>query len=123
MGGIFDPSATLKASIGKRAAKSKNKFGAKKIEIDGVKFDSKREARRWQALRLELRGGAISNLERQVSYSIEVNGRLICKYIADFVYDRDGLTIVEDSKGHQTADFKLKRKLMQAVHGIDVLLT
>ena len=74
------------------------------------------------------RGGLVRDLERQVSYDIIVNGEKICRYIADFRYkmvEDDGTTkdVVEDAKGFETADFKIKKKLMKAVHQIDLYLS
>ena len=74
------------------------------------------------------RAGAIRDLERQIKYDIIVNDQKICRYIADFRYtqvEEDGseTKIVEDAKGVETADFKLKKKLMLAVHGIDIKLS
>jgi hypothetical protein len=71
------------------------------------------------------RFGEARNLRLQVPYKLEVNGSLICKYIADFVYEerqRDGSwrEHVEDVKGFKTPEYKLKAKLMKAVHGIIV---
>ena len=69
----------------------------------------------------------LRDLERQVKYEIVVNGEKICRYIADFRYkmvDDDGTAkeVVEDAKGFETADFKLK-KLMKAVYKIDLYLS
>ena len=74
------------------------------------------------------RGGLVRDLERQVKYDIVVNGEKICRYIADFRYkivEDDGTTkdVVEDAKGFETADFKIKKKLMKAVHQIDLYLS
>ena len=74
------------------------------------------------------RGGYIIDLERQVKYDIFVNDHKICSYIADFRYkqvDDYGTEkeIVEDAKGFETADFKIKKKLMKAVHQIDLYLS
>jgi hypothetical protein len=75
-------------------------------------------------LRLLESQGAITNLRRQVPFELKVAGKLICRYKADFVYDEKGKQVVEDVKG-QTAGspyrlFTLKKKLMAALHGIDV---
>lgn len=64
--------------------------------------------------------GDISDLRLQVPYEIIVNGQKICKYIADFVYTKNGNVVVEDVKGFPTAVYKLKKKLMKAVHGIEI---
>jgi len=94
----------------------------------GFTFDSRWEAERWGQLTAMERAGAIRDLERQIKYDIVVNGEKICRYIADFRYkevEEDGSTkeIVEDAKGVETADFKLKKKLMKAVHGIEIKLS
>ena len=106
----------------------RNKYGARKTTVDGVTFDSKWEAQRWGELQAMERGGLVRDLERQVKYDIVVNGEKICRYIADFRYkmvDDDGSTkeVVEDAKGFETADFKIKKKLMKAVHQIDLYLS
>ena len=105
-----------------------NKYGAKKTQFMGFTFDSRWEAERWGQLTAMERAGAIRDLERQIKYDIVVNGEKICRYIADFKYkevEEDGSTkeIIEDAKGVETADFKLKKKLMKAVHGIEIKLS
>lgn len=106
----------------------KSKFGAKKCVIDGIKFDSKREANRWVVLQGMQSLGAISNLRRQVRFElipkqVDPNtGRVLeraCTYVADFTYyDADGNYVVEDSKGMKTPDYIMKRKLMLKEHNI-----
>ena len=105
-----------------------NKYGAQKTKFMGYTFDSRWEAERWGELTAMERGGSIKDLERQIKYDIVVNGEKICKYVADFRYNQieeDGSQkeIVEDAKGVETADFKLKKKLMKAVHGIEIKLS
>lgn len=110
---------------------SGNKYGSKKVEVYGIVFDSKREARRYQELSLLEKTGAIINLQKQVKYILipaqysEVNGKRKCierecSYIADFVYQENGKTVVEDTKGFRTKDYIIKRKLMLHVHGIRI---
>jgi hypothetical protein len=96
------------------------KYGNKKTIIDGIKFDSKREAQRYGTLQLMLKAGLISNLRLQVPYQITVNGMKVCKYVADFVYEDKGVEIVEDVKGMKTPIYNLKKKLMKAVFGVVV---
>ncbi len=96
------------------------KYGNKKTIVDGIKFDSKREAERYGALQLMLKAGLISNLRLQVPYQITVNGMKVCKYVADFVYEHKGVEIVEDVKGMKTPIYNLKKKLMKAVFGVVV---
>jgi len=69
-----------------------------------------------------------SNLREQVKYVLiptqrDSYGNLLekeCSYYADFVYERDGKTVVEDAKGIRTDDYIIKRKLMLFVHGIRI---
>ena len=101
-----------------------NKYGNKRVVVDGIRFDSKREAARWQELKLLERAGEIKGLERQVEYELipKQPGERAVKYIADFRYiDHDGKTVVEDTKGVKTPVYILKRKLLLWVHGIRVV--
>lgn len=98
----------------------RGKYGNKKTEVDGRMFDSKREANRYGELKLLEKDGQIINLQCQRTYRLEVNGILVCKYIADFVYGEGGKLVVEDTKGHRTREYILKKKLMRAVHGIEI---
>lgn len=100
-----------------------SKYRNVRCEVDGEKFDSKKEAARWHQLNLEQRAGLISNLRRQVPFELTVNGRKVAKYVADFTYRRDGEAITEDVKGVKTAVYLLKRNLMMACHGITILET
>lgn len=118
------------------------KYGNKKITVNGVTFDSKKEYLRWCELRLLERAGQIADLQRQVKYelipaqyeeferySTKTGKRLKngtrcvekeCSYIADFVYKQDGQTVVEDTKGYRTEAYIIKRKLMLHIHGIRI---
>ena len=105
----------------------RSKYHSKKITIDGITFDSKKEAVRWKELVLLERAGRIQNLQRQVKFELipsqRVDGKVAeraCHYVADFVYQEDGKTIVEDTKGFKTTDYIIKRKLMLWVHKIRV---
>ena len=118
-----------------------NKYRAKKIIIDGITFDSKKEAERYSELKLLERCGAISNLELQKVYELipaqyelyeryGKNGNRLkdgkrclersCIYKADFVYIENGKTVVEDVKGFRTDKYKIKKKLMLYIHGIKI---
>lgn len=87
-------------------------------------FASKREAARYDQLKLLERNGEVRDILCQVPFKLEINGRHICRYIADFVYCevRNGIwaEVVEDVKGYRTAMYNLKKKLMRAIHGIEV---
>lgn len=109
-----------------------NKYGAKKVVIDGQVFDSRKEYYRWCDLKLLERAGKISGLTRQAKYVLipaqrDENGRLIereVSYIADFEYIQNGEHIVEDTKGYKRGAayqlFTIKRKLMLHKFGIKV---
>lgn len=96
------------------------KYGAIKTQAHGLTFDSKGEAARYTQLLARLQHGEITNLRRQVKYRIEINGVHVCDYIADFVYTENGAEVVEDFKGYITPVYRLKAKLMRAVHGVTV---
>ena len=102
-----------------------SKYHNKTATYDGINFDSIKEARRYQELKLLLRAGVISDLRLQVPYELipaqYINGKCVeraVKYIADFVYIENGKEVVEDAKGVRTEAYKIKRKLMLHVHGI-----
>lgn len=101
----------------------RSKFNAVRTEYDGRKFDSKGECERYKVLREREERGEIVGLKCQISFPLIVNGERIARYVADFSYERDGVTIVEDFKSPitaKTATFAMKRKLMKAIHGIDI---
>lgn len=94
-----------------------NKYNNKKVTIDGIKFDSKKEAKRYQELKLLENANQIRNLSRQVPFELipKQKDERAVRYIADFVYT-DTMTekvIVEDVKGYKTDVYKLKRKLFK----------
>ena len=97
-----------------------SKYGNVKDEADGFTFASKAERGRWMDLRLMEKAGEIKELKRQVKYPLEVNGLHICDYVADMVYEQNGLVVVEDVKGYITREFRIKKKLMLACHGIEI---
>lgn len=103
-----------------------SKYHNKRIVTPDGKFDSKREYERWCELKLLQRAGNISGLKRQVRYNLvpiqRAKGRSerAIDYIADFVYSKEGNTIVEDVKGKRTPEYVIKRKLMLYVHGIAI---
>lgn len=139
----------------KTSAKEKkgNKLHAEKVDgvlMDGTPFTfaSKREYQRYGELSLLAKSGEISDLQVQVKYvlipaqrepdsmdySKSKKGRLVkgkvveqeLAYVADFVYQKDGKTVVEDSKGYRNPSsatykvFAIKRKLMRWLYGINV---
>lgn len=98
------------------------KYGNRKTVVDGITFDSQAEARRWSLLKLLQKGGQIKKLERQVKYLLAVEGVKIADYVADFRYIdiKRQAEVVEDVKGVKTPVYRLKKKLMKAIYGIDI---
>ncbi|HDR9036095.1 TPA: DUF1064 domain-containing protein [Burkholderia vietnamiensis] len=102
------------------------KYRNQRCEHEGIKFDSRRECARWVELSRQQAAGDISELERQVVFvlaeSAVINGRKApaLRYIADFVYERDGKTVIEDVKGVITPEYRIKRHLM-AVRGLQIV--
>lgn len=102
-------------------ARKRNKFNAVKTEVDGYRFDSKIEAKRYAELKLLASAKEIFMLKVHPSWSIDINGYHVCTVIADFsYYEKDNTFVIEDVKGHDTAMSRLKRKLVMAVHHHDI---
>ena len=108
-----------------------NKYHNRELDTPDGKFDSVKEYRRWQELKLLQRAGEIYDLQRQVPFVLiptqkdEITGKVIereCKYIADFTYRscKTGRITVEDAKGAKTEVYKLKKKIMLYRHGIQI---
>lgn len=106
---------------------NRSKVNAKGWHLDGKYFPSTAEAVRYLQLKDLTEAGLIEGLEVQPRYPLNVNGRLVCTYIADFRYDvvddRGSVlrTVVEDVKGMIMPVYRLKRKLLEAVLNLDVL--
>jgi hypothetical protein len=122
---------------------TRSKYGNRKTVVDGITFDSQKEANRFRELQLLERAGKITALQRQVKYvliptqrefSNEIYkkgahqghfkpGKVLekeCSYIADFAYIQDGAYVAEDTKGVRTEAYKIKRKLMLERYGIQI---
>lgn len=120
----------------------RNKYGNRKVEVDGHMFDSRREARHYIYLRDLLRKGLIRDLRMQVPYelipdiyetqivhlktkdkTVEKCVQKAVHYVADFVYTdvATGKEIVVDTKGFRTKDYILKKKMMRAFNGISIV--
>lgn len=107
------------------------KYHNRVLDTPDGRFDSVREYRRWQELKLMQRAGEIYELQRQVPFVLipkqkdEITGKVLereVKYIADFAYRscKTGRIVVEDTKGAKTKDYIIKRKLMLYRHGIQI---
>ncbi|WP_278648359.1 DUF1064 domain-containing protein [Pandoraea pnomenusa] len=107
-------------------AEKRSKYSNKKCEVDGIRFDSRAEARRWSQLLAMQERGEICALERQVVYvlapGVVINGRKAppLRYVADFVYERGEETLIEDVKGVITPEYRIKRHLM-ALKGLSIV--
>ena len=99
-----------------------SKYKAVKTIVDGMKFDSKKEAKRYQELKLLEQSNEIKELQLQVPFILidkSEYGRVI-KYIADFVYIRDGKKVVEDCKGFRTDVYRLKKRLFEEKYKTEI---
>lgn len=94
---------------------SKRKYKNIKTKVDGILFDSKKEANRYCELKLLLRANKIQSLCRQVKFLLvsKSNTERAMYYVADFVYTQDGQAIVEDVKGKRTQVYINKRKIFK----------
>ena len=106
-----------------------SKYGNRKTELDGITFDSAKEAQRWSELLLMEKAGLIFDLQRQVPFVLipkQVrNGKVVERpvvYKADFVYTENGQEVVEDVKSPatKTKEYILKRKLLLWQFGIQI---
>ena len=98
----------------------KSKYGNTWTEVDGIKFQSKLEAKRWGQLQLLLKAGQITKIERQRRFHLVAG----IYYVADFVVTYpDGKQVIEDVKGVETDVFVIKRKLFEHFIGPLTVLT
>lgn len=105
--------------------RKRGKYRNVPTEVDGIRFDSKKEANRYYFLKLLQEKGEIRELKLQPEWSLDAYGIHICKYRADFSYVQltgcgNAKNVVEDVKGKKTDVYKLKKKLMKAIHGIEI---
>jgi len=99
-----------------------NKYRNIKTEIDGIVFDSKKEAAKYCELKMRVKCEDLIKFERQVPFIIMVNNTKICTYYADFVtYSKAGIREVLDVKGVKTQIYRLKKKLIKALYNIDII--
>lgn len=96
----------------------KSKYNAKKVEIDGIKFDSQKEANYYTELKLRLSAGEIKGFCRQSEFVLAPNLR----YKADFiVFNNDGTADVIDVKGFKTEVYKLKKKVFEDKFNLKIM--
>lgn len=126
-------------------SRARAKYGNKKAVIDGITFDSKKEAQRYTELKLLEKAGKITGLQLQREFELIPEqrektdqiytkgpnkgrfkpGKLLerkCSYVADFVYWNleNNCMVVEDAKGMRTKEYIIKRKLMLHIYGIRI---
>ena len=108
---------------------STTKYRSKKVEVDGLRFDSKKEAARYGELKLLQTAGEIRDLQVHPRFDLIVNGHKVCYYEADFAYFPKGAKgahqrVVEDVKGVRKGGawekFRIKAKLFRALYGFEV---
>tara|TARA_Y100000310_G_scaffold150480_1_gene149909 strand:- start:438 stop:788 length:351 start_codon:yes stop_codon:yes gene_type:complete len=112
--------------------KRRHKYNAKKTAVDGIAFDSKREAKRYVELKLLEKAGEIFGLTLQPTFRFRISGNAVlirskgypsgrqASYRADFRYVRDGQDVIEDVKGVRTPLYKLKKAMVEAQYGVRV---
>lgn len=127
--------------MAKQWCQKKSKFHNEPVTVDGVRYDSKNEMRRFNFLKLMEKAGEISNLRYHVKYTLFPKGTVEIRrlpdgtemelkrydrehwYEADFVYvTKDGKEIVEDFKGFETDTFKEKRDILKKLYGIEITI-
>lgn len=124
----------LAKRLGVELAKRKHKYSAVATTVDGIKFQSRREARRYSELKLLEKAGEIFKLELQVAYELHaLGGSVVGKYVCDFKYLKreyvlfgpdsrwELVTVVEDSKGVRTELYRWKKRHLKAEYGIDIV--
>ena len=117
----FSPAETpLNVVLG---AIPKSKFGAITTEVDGIRFASRAEARRYLLLKQLQEQGEISGLQLQPPFPFDIDGSHMFTYYADFVYDevKTNKKIIEDVKGVSTPVYKLKKKIIEKYYGVKIM--
>lgn len=103
----------------------RTKYNSRPTEVDGITFDSEKEARYYGQLKMRVRAGDLLKIEVHVTFPLVVNGLKVASYECDFVlHYPDGRREVVDVKSPATKEiglYKLKKMLMKAIHGIEIL--
>lgn len=120
------PNRMLPPAVINLKGKKRSKYGNNKVVVDGVEFDSQKEADRYGINKMRLVAGEIKWLELQVPYIFVVGGTTVSKYIADSRYEltATGELVVEDVKSEATRKlrpYRMKKKLMKAIFDIDIV--
>ena len=119
----FAEKTRMEEIAGEENPEKKSKYSSAKTDIDGIRFDSKKEAEFYAKLKLRERAGEISHLRLQPRYLLQEafkhEGKQYreIEYIADFEYIENGETVVVDVKGFKTAVYMIKKKLFLYKYG------
>jgi Protein of unknown function (DUF1064) len=101
--------------------RQRGKYGNQPITVDGHRFDSKLEAKRYGELKLLLLAEAIEDLRIHYPWELHVSGIRVCAYVCDFDYLLEGKRYIEDCKGMLTQIYQLKKKMIAAEYGLDII--
>jgi len=104
--------------------KKPSKYHNRKTTYEGIQFDSQKEENRYRELQLLERAGLIRSIELQPRYDFVINGKKLKHYYkADFRYEdtATGRLLVEDVKGLRTKDYRLKKELVEALYGVEII--
>lgn len=119
---MTSPAAQYAAAVAKQ--KKPARYRNTPVVVDGVRHASKAEANRWAELQILERAGEITHLTHQPVFHLRINGIVVCDYVGDASYRIKGALTVEDTKSPITRKnpvYVLKRKMMRAAYGIDIL--
>lgn len=114
------PSAQAQIAAAGIEEATPNKYRNKPLRVDGFRFASQLEAKRYGELKLLERAGKISALSIHPKWELDINNERISVYIADFQYWIGTRKVVEDTKGVRTPEYRLKAKMMHAIYGITI---
>jgi hypothetical protein len=103
----------------KRPDRKRSKYGAERINVDGIVFDSKREARHYALLKHMQTAGEIKRFHRQVQFDLEGGVRYICDFM---VVHNDDRIEYRDAKGVKTKEFSIKRRMVRGRYGVEIVL-
>lgn len=102
-----------------RETKRRSKFGARPTHVDGIRFDSKREARYYAQLKLRQAAGEVVRFHRQVPLDLEGGVVYRCDFL---VFYADGRVQYEDAKGVETKEFRMKRRMVRARYALEIII-
>ncbi len=95
----------------------KHKFHTKRTEVDNIKFSSKKEAKRYNILKLLQKSGDILFFLRQVPFHLPGGVKYVCDFL---IFWANGIVTIEDVKGFKTESYKAKKKMVEALYPIEI---